>query len=56
MDFSHLSTTVEWVEWMWIMSGRSGCGQYLKRIFILRLQFFSLEIHSMCFLFVLMIM
>ena len=33
--FSPLSNTVyEWVEWMWRMSERSGCGQYLKMIFI----------------------
>ena len=35
VHFSPLSNTVyEWVEWMWRMSERSGCGQYLKRIFI----------------------
>ena len=34
-SFSPLSNTVyEWVGWMWRMSERSGCGQYLKRIFI----------------------
>ena len=33
--FPPLSNTVyEWVEWMWRMSERSGCGEYLMRIFI----------------------
>ena len=35
MHFSPFPDTVyEWVEWMWRMSERSGCGEYLKRIFI----------------------
>ena len=50
--FSPLSNTVyEWVEWMWRMSERSGCGQYLKRIFA-----FAKKNTLMCFCFVLLIM
>ena len=56
--FPPLSDTVyEWVEWMWRMSERSVCGQYLKRIRLL--QAFAkklLKYTLMSFCFVLMIM
>ena len=43
----------EWVEWMWRMSKRSGCGQYHIWIglFLFALFFYFLEIRSYVFLF-----